>query len=346
MYNSYSRKRKRGDLFMSTDLRSTTYSLGHNISNKKSEHFLIHSHPFYELWYFLSGDVHFLYAGVEYVMQPHTLIIVAPNVFHGIRVLSTETYERFTFHFTEDIISMNHRQLLMGSLPTEETIRDGTSPIPCIISNAESLGFLPLMLDAERVIGMPQDVCDTMASVILEALLSILLIHVGDLRFSARIPSYYSEYQELKPVLSYIHQNLTEKMTLDDLSGYAHISKSKLNHLFRTQLGATVMEYVTRRRLIYAQQLLFNGYPAAQASTAAGFGDYTNFYRAYMKQMGHSPIDDKRTINENGDPLPLRAAAMGLVQEEGVRIDDDKPSIWSLHKVTVINERPGVLVEP
>jgi len=331
---------------MSTDLRSTTYSLAHNISHKTSEHFLIHSHAFYELYYFLSGDVHFLYGGIEYVMQPHTLIVIAPNVFHGIHVLSNATYERFTFHFTEEIISLEHRQLLMGSLPTEETIRNGTNPIPYIITNAESLGFLPLMLDVERVIGMPQDVCDAMASVILEALLGTLLIHEGDLRSSARIPSYYSKYQELKPVLSYIHQNLTEKMTLDDLSRYAHISKSKLNQLFRTQLGTTVMEYVTRRRLNYAQQLLINGYPAAQASTAAGFGDYTNFYRAYMKQMGHSPIDDKRTINENGDPLPLCAAAMGLTQEEGQSRDDEKkPSIWSLHQSTNISD-PGVLVDP
>ena len=331
---------------MFTDLRSTTYSLAHNISHKTSEHFLIHSHAFYELYYFLSGDVHFLYGGIEYVMQPHTLIVIAPNVFHGIHVLSNATYERFTFHFTEDIISLEHRQLLMGSLPTEETIRNGTNPIPYIITNAESLGFLPLMLDVERVIGMPQDVCDTMASVILEALLGMLLIHEGDLRSSARIPSYYSKYQELKPVLSYIHQNLTEKMTLDDLSRYAHISKSKLNQLFRTQLGTTVMEYVTRRRLNYAQQLLINGYPAAQASTASGFGDYTNFYRAYIKQMGHSPIDDKRTTNENGYPLPLYAAAMGL-ERDGERrgADEKKPSIWSLHRGTDISD-PGVLVDP
>lgn len=331
---------------MSTDLRSTTYCLAHNISHVTSDNFRIHSHPFYELYYFLTGDVHFTYGGTEYVMQPHTLVVIAPNVFHGIHVLSTATYERFTFHFTEEIISMNRRQLLMGSLPTEETIRSGTSAIPCIISDADSLGILPLMQDVERVIGMPDKVCDTMASVILEAILGLLMIHEGDLRSTANIPDYYSDYQELKPVLSFIHQNLTEKMTLDDLSTCAHLSKSKLNQLFRTHLGATVMEYVTRRRLNYAQQLLINGYSAAQASSASGFGDYTNFYRAYVKQMGHSPIDDKRTVNENGSPLPIREAAMGLVKDdEPPRSTAKKPDIWSLHKATDISD-PGVLVDP
>lgn len=331
---------------MFTDLRSISYTLAHNISHVSSDHFLIHSHPFYELYYFLSGDVHFLYDGIEYEMQPHTLLVIAPNVFHGIHVLSNDAYDRLTFHFTEDVISLERRQLLMGSLPTEESIRNGTSPIPHIISNAESLGYLPLMLEVERVIGMPQDVCDTMVSVILEALLSMLLLHEGDLRSSAQFPSYYREDQELKPVLSYIHQNLTEKITLDDLSQHAHISKSKLNQLFHAHLGTTAMEYVTRRRLNYAQQLLINGYSAAQASTAAGFGDYTNFYRAYVKQVGHSPIDDKRTINENGYSLPLPGAPMGLVRDtENNRGDVQEPSIWSLHRGTDISD-PGVLVDP
>ena len=331
---------------MSTDLRSATYSLAHNISHVTSDHYLIHSHPFYELYYFLSGDVHFTYAGTEYVMQPHTLVVVAPNVFHGIHVLTNKTYERFTFHFTEEIISMNHRQLLMGSLPTEETIRSGNSAIPYIISNADSLGILPLMQDVERVIGMPEKVCDTMASVILEAILGLLMIHEGDLRSTANIPSYFSDYQELKPVLSFIHQNLTERMTLDDLSTYAHISKSKLNQLFRTHLGATVMEYVTRRRLNYAQQLLINGVPAAQASSASGFGDYTNFYRAYVKQMGHSPIDDKRTVSESSMLSAMKGASMRLVTEDvAPRNHSCKPDIWSLHKATDISD-PGVLVDP
>lgn len=331
---------------MSTDLRSASYCLAHNISHVTSESYRIHSHPFYELYYFLSGDVHFLYGSTEYVMQPHTLVVIAPNVFHGIHVLSTKTYDRFTFHFTEEVISMSHRQLLMGSLPTEETIRNGTNTIPNIISNADALGILPLMQDVERIIGMPQNVCESMASVIMEAILGLLLLHEGDLHSTASIPSYYSDYQELKPVLSYIHQNLTEKMTLDDLSMYAHMSKNKLNQLFRAHLGATVMEYVTRRRLNYAQQLLINGFSAAQASSASGFGDYANFYRAYVKQMGHSPIDDKRTVNENGSPLPIQEAALGLVKDPlRSRNAATQPDIWSLHKATDISD-PGVLVDP
>lgn len=329
---------------MSTDLRSASFSLAHKTSHVASDHFLIHSHPFYELYYFLSGDVRFIYAGTEYVMRPHTLVVVAPNVFHGIQVLSCAAYERLAFHFTQEIISADRRQLLMGGLPTEASIRSGKGSIPCIVSNADSLGILPLMLDAEKIIGMPQDVCETMASVILEALLGLLMIHEGDLRAAADIPAYCSDCQELRPVLAFIHQNLTEKLTLDALSRFAHLSKSKLNHLFRAHLGTTVMDYVSRRRLNYARQLLINGCSAAQAGAAAGFGDYTSFYRAYIKQMGHSPGRDRRTVGKN--PASIREAAADPVQGLSPPPEEaEKPSIWSLHASTTIGD-PGMLADP
>lgn len=331
---------------MSKELRSAVCSLSHNVSHVTSDHYLIHSHPFYELYYFISGDVHFIYGGTEYVMQPHTLIVVAPNVFHGIHVLSTNEYDRYTYHFTEEIIALDRRQLLMGALPTETTIRQGNSAIPHIIPNAESLGFLPLMREVENLIPMPKNVSGILASTIVETMLGLLLIHKGDLHATANIPSYYSDYQELQPVLSYIHQNLTDKITLDILSQYAHISKSKLNQLFRQHLGTSVMEYVTRRRLNYAQQLLVNGIAAAQASVAAGFGDYTNFYRAYVKQMGHSPIDDKHTVNGTGVVRSVLGNAMEMDQRKGHQVAVPREeNIWALHKSTDISD-PGVLVDP
>ena len=328
---------------MLKEMRSESYALSHNISYVPTDHFRIHSHPFYELYYFLSGDVRFVYGGTEYVMQPHTLVVIAPNVFHGIHVLSAKAYDRITFHFTEEAISLARRQLLMGSLPTQETIRCGTNPIPCIISHADTLGIMPLMLDTERIMGMPQDICDAMVSVVLESILGHLLLHEGDL-CSLSTASYYSDCQEIKPVLSYIHQNLTKKITLDDLSGCAHVSKSKLNQLFRTHLGVTAMEYVIQRRLNYAQQLLISGCTAAQASFASGFGDYANFYRVYLRQMGHPPIHDKRMVNaKSASHIRTEIAPDMEKASEPNAADMEKPDIWSLHKATVIG-KPGALI--
>ena len=40
-----------------------------------------------------------------------------------------------------------------------------------------------------------------------------------------------------------------------------------------------------------------------QAGTAAGFGDYTSFYRAYKKHFGVSPNHDKREVTHHGQVI-------------------------------------------
>lgn len=57
-------------------------------------------------------------------MKPHTLIVIAPDVYHGIHVRSSDAYERFTVHFTSEIIAPARQSVLMGSLPTARTLRD------------------------------------------------------------------------------------------------------------------------------------------------------------------------------------------------------------------------------
>jgi len=54
-----------------------------------------------------------------------------------------------------------------------------------------------------------------------------------------------------------------------------------------------VRDYLISKRVTYVQQLLINGIPATQAATLAGFGDYTAFYRAYVKRFGHAPSQDR-----------------------------------------------------
>ncbi|MBQ9882019.1 MAG: AraC family transcriptional regulator, partial [Synergistes sp.] len=78
------------------------------------------------------------------------------------------------------------------------------------------------------------------------------------------------------------------------MANHFFVSKSRLNAIFRSETGCTVMEYVSVCRLKYAQQLLLNGFSAVEACQASGFGDYTAFYRAYVKYFKHQPKFDKR----------------------------------------------------
>ena len=98
---------------------SSNYDIAQNISHIPSRRFLIHSHASYELHYVISGDMEIMYAGHITQVKSCGLTLIAPNVPHGIRVLSDKPYERYTAHFTEDLIPPRLRPLLLQLFSSE-----------------------------------------------------------------------------------------------------------------------------------------------------------------------------------------------------------------------------------
>lgn len=279
-------------------LSSVNYCIAHNISHVTSDNYLIHSHDFYELYYVLSGDVRCVYAGTEYELKPHTFFIFAPKVFHGIHVRSDAPFERYIVHFTAELLPVEYRDLMMRNLPTEETIRTNANTLPYVVEHAERLDLLPLFQSYYRLINAPEAIQECMISAITAQILGRLHINFAQAdtgwRWENRERMQCKLNPEMESILRFINQNLTKKLSLDMLSDQFFISKSKLNQLFRKYMNCTAMDYITRRRVNYAQQLLLNGCSASQACMAAGFGDYTTFYRTYSKHMGHTPAKDMR----------------------------------------------------
>lgn len=92
-------------------------SFAHNQSHKVTDNFLIHTHPLYEIYYFVGGDADYLVDGKEYKLAPDTLMLLPPEVFHGIRVRSQSTYDRYSLHFDPNVLSMERRHMLLSIFP-------------------------------------------------------------------------------------------------------------------------------------------------------------------------------------------------------------------------------------
>ena len=105
-------------------------------------------------------------------------------------------------------------------------------------------------------------------------------------------------------ILLYLNRHMKENITLDQLSERFFLSKHHMNKVFRKATGTTVFDYLLHKRVTLAQQLLIEGSSAQEAAAEAGFGDYSSFYRAYTKILGHSPLQDRGVLpslgNNNG----------------------------------------------
>ena len=165
---------------MYSEILTPDYHMAHNISHVTSENYLIHSHPFYELYYFLSGDVHLLYNGAEYILHPHTFVIFIPNIFHGLHVLTRNPYERYTAHFTPDILSVDRRHMLISALPDAEDLRTTPPQVPFMLEDAQSTGLLSLFQSFDQIAHMPEHLRDTLVSTVTEAILARFLLCTAD----------------------------------------------------------------------------------------------------------------------------------------------------------------------
>ena len=292
---------------MHIGFESETYNIAHNITQIPSGSCLIHSHTKYEILYMLEGDAIFSIGGTEFEMKPHTLLFIPPNVFHGIHVLTDAPYDRYTVHFDPAILSHEHRALLLSKLPAK-------NDASCCVYNMGDSGILEMLRQFDDLGNGPESLHKPLVPIFLHALIARILIKLPSIESSNSESGRSANHSLKSELLDYLDDHFTEPITLDTLSSRFFVSKSQLNQTFRQMTGTTIIDYIIKKRIAYAQQLLLNGVSAMQAGAAAGFGDYTSFYRAYKKHFGVSPNHDKREVTHNGQVVEGSEHITSLVE--------------------------------
>lgn len=116
---------------------------------------------------------------------------------------------------------------------------------------------------------------------------------------SERFPSTPSgkqhEYVEtFMDVCNYITEHCTENLTVDELAAQAGFSKFHFARLFKQFANMSYHEYITQRRLEYAEKLLIQpGLPITEVSMRAGFGSLSTFNRIFKAAKGCTPSEYK-----------------------------------------------------
>jgi AraC-like DNA-binding protein len=92
-----------------------------------------------------------------------------------------------------------------------------------------------------------------------------------------------------------IDARYTESLTLDDLAAAVGRSKRHLAGLFRTEVGMTTHEYLTRVRLRQGLDLIRRGEKIEAVSLLVGYRSKVNFYRHFKAYIGLTP-GEYRTV--------------------------------------------------
>ncbi|MFZ5353041.1 MAG: helix-turn-helix transcriptional regulator [Bacillota bacterium] len=99
----------------------------------------------------------------------------------------------------------------------------------------------------------------------------------------------------IKKSFDYIEDNLLEDICLDTLSDEAHFSKYHFHRLFRAGAGYSVMDYISRRRIVCAaRELIFSDEKMTSIAFKYRFNSQDTFIRAFKRVYGVTPGQFRR----------------------------------------------------
>jgi AraC family transcriptional regulator len=115
----------------------------------------------------------------------------------------------------------------------------------------------------------------------------------------------------LKRVVQYVDENLTEKITLRDLATVAGLSRMHFAAQFRTAMGMRPHEYLLKRRIERAEELLKQAeVPLVEIALTVGFQTQAHFTTVFKRFAGDTPYQWRSAWLAQSTPLPSRQVSL------------------------------------
>lgn len=106
----------------------------------------------------------------------------------------------------------------------------------------------------------------------------------------------------------YIHENIYTKITVSDLADFVGIEPEYLSALSRSNLGCTMAQYISKRKISEAKKLLrFTEKSLMEISTLLLFSSQSHFQRQFKKIRGITPSEYRKKYRKesSGESLLL-----------------------------------------
>ena len=245
-----------------------------------------HCHDGYEILYVVEGSGKYVIEGAEYPIRSRTILFAPPFSYHSLKISPESQYERYVLQFFSSDLTQASQELLTSlnkSLDGVGCYYAADALSPAIFSIFERFEYAESLSDNER-----KEFRKLLTSEI------VLLLSVATRESIPR-----DEGELGARVIKYLNEHIDKDVSLDKLAKRFFVSKYYLCRAFKKHNGISVHGYINQKRVMYAKQLIESGETASAAAYRVGFGDYSAFYRAYIKLLGKSPTSqDKRGANE------------------------------------------------
>ncbi len=115
------------------------------------------------------------------------------------------------------------------------------------------------------------------------------------LKFAGTSPSGKLNHLKMRQMQQFIEAHLGDNMTLVSLANVAGVSAGYFSRLFRNSLGVAPHQYLLKRRLDRARNLLQNNRQSiAEIASVTGFSDQSHLTRHFKRRFGVTPQECRK----------------------------------------------------
>ena len=235
-----------------------------------------HTHEFFEWSYIVDGEAVHIINGEEHHVKKGDLCILFPTDFHEVKA----KYGVCSMYisFTEEVISsailfelIQNKKESVYSLSEKEQCR------------YES--FFRLLSETLKDKGNKKIIKNILECIVLDIL--------------SKMDAQNNIHKQNMPIyraILYIMGNFKSRLSLQEISGEAGLSKNYFSNIFNREMGMSVSTYISNVRLEFAKNLLSStDMTVTEICYEAGFNSISAFSKEYKKKYGISPKISRKT---------------------------------------------------
>jgi len=108
-------------------------------------------------------------------------------------------------------------------------------------------------------------------------------------------PDFLNGY--IEDSLHYINQNISTRLTIEEIAQSVNLSKYYFCHIFKDAIGTSVMDYVLNSRLTFAKELLISTKKSvSEIADACGFETLSCFCHQFKRHIGISALNYRKSV--------------------------------------------------
>lgn len=259
----------------------------------------LHHHDFYEIYFFLSGEVKYMIEGKIYKLLPGDIVIINSNELHQpLFEDSSKSYERIVLWIDKEFVKSlsTGKTNLAACFESPELNSRNVLRLPLEAQQSLRLAFMKL-LNSTGSKGFGSDICSKIYVSDILIMITQMLIEKEKVTQQIRVSTKNDAL--IQSVIAFIEENLNGDISLDSIASEFYISKFYLSRVFKAHTSTTIHRYIVQKKLINAKELILKNLPLTEVYKRVGFGDYCNFFRAFKAEYGITPKEFYGYMKEN-----------------------------------------------